>query len=1064
MLKNNMYFLLIGVLFSGMINVGYALESPFPYVQLTSYDGLSSSSVKDILQDHDGFIWIATNDGLNRYDGYEFKKYVYTSFDPCSFKGNNITTLAEDASGNIWIGTFDGGVFYFDPIEECFEYLFIENLTQLEDGEVMKIHIDPQGIVWIITEHLIIKRYDPKTKEIISFGEKQEYRYTFNNILEDASGRYMYFDIWKKDVEIFDTQKSGKLWIYRGNDEEIEQVDITNGTSKIFKDPFYKRPNSTVGLSPFQNTIFRNPEDNTIWKFGTQRVSLFSMQEQKYIDVIELDNTNNHPAQTVRSYYIDASGMVWLGTPKGLYLINYHKHPFENLSFIASPSDPNRYPGLVESMYQDQEGVLWAVGHWAFAKYLPNSFEAIDLTNDLGGLIDRKKSRRPHKIIPDPLGRKNILWISFSEVGLVMYDKDTHTTKSYMPIGENSDIMQINDMIVEGEHILWLACNNGLQKFDLNTKSFTWYAHDPEDPKSIPKGKLQTVYKDHQGTLWIGTEENGLASFDKTNEQFNSYTHDIKKKNSLINNCIFQMHEDTQGNFWIATLGGLDLFDREKKKFQHFTIKNGLPKNRIMSILEDQEGQLWLGTKQGVSRFDPLYANFTNYDQRDGLAHTRFFPRSCFQNAEGKLFFAGENGIVSFNPKMLNTTHETPVVITRFKKFNQEMSLQKEIAADGVLELSYKDAVISFEIAALNHWKSYKNQYAYKLEGVHTDWIHIGSNRNINLTNLSPKDYVLKIKAANDHGSWNETSFVLPIHVIPPFWKTNQFRIFIGILCFLIVYGIYHFKIRYLNYQQKQLQKEVDLRTEELQLANTTKDRFFAIIAHDLRAPLVSFQEVPYLIDHFVKNKELVKIEELSQKIKSSSIKLNNLLDNLLKWAMVQQNMITIFPQKINLYTLVNECLDQYLGSIRRNSIKVHVLIDKRTEIYADYNTTTSIIRNLLSNAIKYTNEKGVIELKASSIDSKTIKFTIKDNGIGMSSETLERLFDIGLKKSYYGVRGEEGNGLGLILCKEFAKLNCLNLEVESSLNKGSQFHISFPGVVAQIESEIAISTIPNAS
>lgn len=1029
-------------------------------LHFTTHDGLANNRTKAIFQDTSGFMWFGTDDGLSRYDGYQYKNYSFTPFDSCSFRGNIVTTIAEDLQGKLWIGVFDGGVYSFDPVTECFEHLHIENLTQPKDGEVYKIHIDPQGIVWVITEHLIFKRYDPKTHKIESFGEKQKFRYIFD-LQEDQSGRYLFLNIWGKDIEVFDKQEltfirhihaalfkrpkkynaqsiikdhQGKLWIYRSNNKELQQVDLTTGKTETFSDSNWQtKIRDTHQLSPFRNLIFQDHE-GLIWKSNPYGLSAFAPKQKKFSKQYAILGKQKKPIYRINAVLVAKSGIVWIATETGIYMINPQIDQLQKYVFS----------GLVETVYEDPKGRVWVGGHWGLKVFSPDSLPSLDLPQYFTKFITSSTSCRPLKILNDPQNRDHFIWISISRLGLLKFDIQNRKFTLYTPKDTNNHLIDIYDILPEGMDTFWLACNNGLQKFNIHDHTFRWYKHHPDDSQSIPAGIIETVYKDRQGLLWVGTESNGMASFDQTSEKFTRFTHDPNQKNSLSNNSIHDFHEDQKDNFWVATSGGLNLFDRKKETFRHYTIKDGLPKNNILSILEDKTSKLWLGTQQGISKFDSANEIFTNYDQRDGIFNTELFPRSSYKNKQGKLFFGGAGGVTSFYPKQLSQNkYLPPLVITKFKKFNKEIPLHQVVSPEGILELSYEDTMISFEVAALNYYNSYKNQYAYKLEGLHEDWIYLGNQRNITLTNLSGKKYNLRIKASNGQGEWHEGGIVIPIRVTPPFWTTNWFQASMGTSVLIILLTAYLIHIRFIQLQKRRLASLVDKKTLELKTVNKTKDRFFAIIAHDLRGPLTSFQEISYLINYFLDNNRPDKIKLLVDKIDQSATGLHSLLNNLLNWAMVQQKTISHHPEKINLKLLINECLSKYQASLGIHQIDMCVTVLEDVSVWVDYNSTMSIIRNLVSNAIKYTPNGGRIELKVTSSMHETV-LEVKDNGLGIDTNTLEQLFDIGHKTSHYGVRKEEGSGLGLILCKEFAKLNNATIHVESILHKGSTFRIVF--------------------
>lgn len=1029
------------------------------YLHLTTNQGLAHNRVNATFQDSKGFIWFGTNAGLNRYDGHQFKTYSFIPFDSCSIRSNHITSIIEDNEGKLWIGTIEG-LCSFDPITECFRYWEIKNLQYTKDGYPYKILRDKQGMLWIITQHAILKRFDPNTEETLSFGKKGAFGHTFE-IQEDKTGRYLFLNVQQKDIRVFDKQQlkfishqgathfkrpagyhtqfiikdfRKKLWLYRGNAHTMQQVDLATGHTETFREPFQaeKKITDSTQLTPFPHLVFQDGE-GIIWKSTPYGLSAFDPEQRKFI--------KNHPIQgrqkkTIQINHVltAKSGLVWLATETGTYALNMR----------ASQLQMFRFGGMVETIYEDSDGAVWVGGRNGLKVFEPYKSASPGFARYRSKCLPEMKSHHIKKICADPLGRQNILWLSVTGAGLFKFDKHTQLFTSCLPKDSGNHIVDIYDIVPDQGNMLWMVCDNGLQRFNVQDQTFKWYKYNSNDPQGLPEDLLPTLYKDRQGELWIGSDEHGMGQFDKLTGEFTWYAHHPQQKNSLSHNSIIAFYEDKQGNFWVATAYGLNLFDRKTHRFKHYTIKDGLPKSRVYTILEGPTGKLWLSTRHGISKFDPVNEIFINYDQRDGLLSNEFFIHAAFKNKQGKMFFGGVDGVTAFYPEQLGTNcYSPPVVITKFKKFNKEIHLPHALSPEGKLALSHKDNVVSFEIAALSFYNAYKNQYAYKLEGLHNNWIQLGTRREITFTSLNPGNYTLRIKAANNDGVWNEKGFMLKISVKPPFWATWWFRLGTGVLLIGLILIIYTVRIQRIQQQKLRLELEVDKRTLELKKANQTKDRFFAIIAHDLRGPLTSFREIGKLIRYFIKKEQPEKIEKLGDKIDQSAKRLNNLLNNLLNWALVQQKAIAYHPESISLTTLVNDCVNTYQGSIHTHQIRVHTNIPENLLLWADAPSVTSLIQNLISNAIKFTPERGFIEIQAYRQANQTI-VSVKDSGIGMSKKTLEQVFDISHKKSQDGLRGETGSGLGLTLCQAFAQLNKAELTAESTLGESTTFFLTF--------------------
>ncbi|HAS40962.1 MAG TPA: histidine kinase [Microscillaceae bacterium] len=1021
------------------------------FLHLTPEKGLSQGYVTCIFQDYQGLMWFGTKDGLNRYDGYEFKHYKYIPEDSCSIGNSYILAIAEDAQKRLWIGTVEG-LYCFDPVTECFrlvsdrvlsaDYLFIDKQQAIwvGDNDGSLYHINP--------ENLSIKKYSPKTKQERVRG-----------IQESKSGNLLYILNGLNRIAVFDkvthhfrkasqvppprdscirqlfTDKTDKVWVFcyesTKASEQIRKIDPVSG-----KITHLTKPTPKGSINPLNTKgTFTQDSQGMVWINGKSSLIKLDPAKSSYADFFP--HLGRYPY--VLSLFVDRSGIVWVGTlGHGIFAENPKQNKIQNYQKKKEGEQALSFASI-RAIHEDPQNNLWIGGYGGL-----NMFSS-DTAIHFSEVPPLKKGFSIYALCDDPGEPQKTLWMSVMHQGLYRFDKEKKVASQVFPTGaKKAEATIIFDILPDQNNILWLATSLGLYKFNTQTLGFTLYKHLPNSPLSIPKGDILSVYKDRRGTLWVATQ-NGFARFDQKSGEFTRYFRDASKSNSLNCNYVYALYEDKAGRFWVATGGGgLNLFNRETEKFQYFTEKNGLPNNVVYGVLEDDQGKLWLSTNLGISGFDPVHRSFTNYDKGDGLQGNEFNRHAFYKSRANKMFFGGTNGVSSFYPKNLKkNNYLPPIVITKFKKFNQEIPFHQVLSPDSVLQLSHKDAVVSIEFTALNYYNTHKNQYAYKLEGLHQDWIQLGTRHEITFVGLKAGDYTLHIRASNNDGLWNKKGKIIKISVVPPFWATWWFRIGVGVMLLgLIIIG-YSQRLQSIKRRQLTLENEVNLRTKELKKANQTKDRFFSIIAHDLRGPLASFQEIGYLINYFLKKGETHQIQKLGTQIDQSAQKLHGLLNNLLNWALVQQKAIAYHPENIYVQPLIEECLSNYQGTIQRHQIKVSVNIPANLSIWADYNSITSILRNLISNALKFTPNLGQIDILAKVVEEEIV-LSIKDEGIGMTSQELNKIFDITHKKSKKGLRGEEGSGLGLTLSREFARLNQCKLAAESIPEKGTTFYLTF--------------------
>jgi len=544
-----------------------------------------------------------------------------------------------------------------------------------------------------------------------------------------------------------------------------------------------------------------------------------------------------------------------------------------------------------------------------------------------------------------------------------------------------------------------------------------------------------------------------------------------------------------------------DYFDRNTQSFTVFTIADGLPNDVFNGILIDNKNNLWLSTNKGITRFNHVSKTIKNLDLLDGLQGNQFIHGSYFMSSSGKMYFGGLNGYNSFYPDDIqDNKFEPPVYITDlliyFKEvqINEEGSpLTKSITETDKIVLTHKQSVITFRYTALNYLNSEKNQYAYQLEGFDKEWNHVGSRREVTFTNLDPGSYLFRVKASNNDGIWNEEGRSIAITIRPPWWQTLVFKIAALLFVLALLAGFYFYRVSQLNKQKIDLEKLVKERTgeieeknrmltkqaaelnetntllEERQLKieeqteelmtqkenleevnahlkelNSTKDKFFSIIAHDLKNPfntILGFSELLNMKYNRLSEEKKLRYLEV---IFSSSKNIYNLLENLLQWARTQTDKIAFEPIVFSLKQLVEQNLNLLKENITTKKINIEHKIEDSCDVYADRNMINTVIRNLLTNAIKFTHSGGDIAINSLRKDGH-IEISIKDSGIGMSAEEIKNIFRVDANFSRSGTDGETGTGLGLILCKEFIVKNGGTIWVESTPGQGSIFSFTIP-------------------
>jgi serine phosphatase RsbU (regulator of sigma subunit)/ligand-binding sensor domain-containing protein len=845
------------------------------FEHITIRDGLSQSSVRDILQDSRGFLWFVTVDGLNMYDGYDFTIYRTDQGDATSISSNFLRTICEDWDGNLWIGTNGEGLNRLDWKTGKFFRLrnSLSNPDSLSHDVVRDIVLGREGEIWIGTEGgglnkmergdhdglLKFTRYMSDAENPYSLSSDRIYSLCYGRegilwIGTDGGGLNRFdpktetFTIYRNDPDdphsisndyirtVFE-DSSGAIWIgtFGGGLNRLEK----EGNGEIPRgrfDQYRFAPGEVFGLSSdYVLTVFQDRNAN-LW-VGTSGGGVCKMVApgifiQYSADPGDPFGLNN---DIIYSIYQDRSGVLWFGTENGG--VNKLMKNSAFLSHIRKiPNNPNSLnDNPVWSIYQERPGLLWVgtrsgglnrlkrdkYGIRSVTHYLHNPDDPFSIGHN-----------RIRFITKDQFGT---LWVGTDGGGLARMDPDMREAgkfKNYRYEPENPYSIGANRVytICQDRYgDIWIGTRGGgisvLRMENRSSGIFDNYRHDPDDPGSLSHDFVYTIFEDREGTVWIGTFAGGLNRFNRETRSFTSYRFDVHDPTTICNNAILSIYEDKSGTLWLGTGGGgLNKLDRVRGVFSCYRVGDGLPNDVIYGILEEEvrfggeDGVLWLSTNRGLCRFNPSTGAIKNYSEKDGLPSDEFNGNAYFKSpVSGEMFFGGIEGMVAFFPdKIKENEFVPPVVITSVLKLNKKMLLPGPVSELGELELSYKDYLFSFTFAALDFTTPRNNRYAYKMEGIHEDWIYTDSmNRRATFTTLPPGEYVFRVKGSNNDNKWNDVGVALNIVIKPPFWQTLWFKLIAGFFIVTAAGAFYRSRV-----------KEVYLRTRmrtELETAHTAQ-------------------------------------------------------------------------------------------------------------------------------------------------------------------------------------------------------------------------------------------------
>lgn len=994
-------------------------SQPYYFTHYQVENGLSNNAVMCSLQDHYGFMWFGTRDGLNRFDGLSFKIFRNNPNNSKSIGSNAINCLYEDDRNNIWVGT-EKGIYKYDEANEQFTQLKIAGNLSIRN---LRVTGDD---VWFISLYTLY-RYNQKT------GKQKTYKV----------GNEMTSYCLVKDSTLWISTVAGTIVHY----------DDTNDTFKEYN-LFNKSPNS---VSKSIESIFDTGAGTLLIGTLNEGLKSFDINTSTYKDIFTLN-----PDKTeiiVREIIAITKEEYWIASQSGIYILNIKTGKYKNL--VREQNNPySLSDNIVHTLCKDKEGGIWAGTYFGGINYYPKQYITFKKyfpangTNAISGYAVRE-------ICNDKEGN---IWIGTEDAGLNKFNPVTGKFTIFNTGINNESISysNIHGLLVDNDKVWVGSYLHGLDILDVKTgkrikhystgnsnlgsnfiyslyklrsgnimvatdKELYEYLADKDiftPVNSVKKVFYRTIYEESDGTIWAGTYGDGLFFYNNKTGKSGQFLSVANNPDSLPDNLINKIFEDSKHNLWIATEEGIAMYDKKKNRFEKYTTSNGLPSNVTYAILEDNKNNLWISTSKGLACFSPSSKEITVYTKANGLLTDQFNYSSGYKDEKGQMYFGSVKGLVTFYPdSIINNTFSPPVFLTGFQVYNKELAideagspLKNSISFTKSITLSHSQSSFSIDFSALSYTAPGTIKYAYKMEGLDKNWTYLESNRKAYFTELNPGTYTFKVSAFTSNNVNYGQPALLTIKILPPIWKTWWAYLLYTVILVSLAYSIIRFFIN--RSRERQKRKLERLEFEKQQEIYNDKVQFYTNVAHEIRTPLTLIKgPMENLMDIA---DEIPRIKTSLQLMNRNTDRLLHLSSQLLDFRKAEMNGFHVSFAKEDISALFKEHYLNFKAVAEQKKIDLSVSYPDNFYAFVDAEAFNKIMNNLWDNALKYAATKAAVSMHTGEVD--TYHFIFKNDGHLIAKETGELIF-----QSFYRAKETAklpGTGIGLTLSRSLAELH----------------------------------------
>ena len=1012
---------------------------PYYFKHFTIENGLSSTTTTSVLLDKKGFLWIGTLDGLNRFDGYDFKIYRNILGDSTSLGCNAIWRMFQCNNGTIWLVT-DCGIYIFNPLTETFF-----RPKNFPKGFINGIAEDKNNIMWIAIEGKLY-RYNPETYVA--------------KLIEGNSTHYFTACLVSGSNELIVGTRDGKIGLF---------------DSAANRFSFYPVFENTAGTDDRHYIFSLFDNGNASLLIGTMHegVKLFSLRDHVYKNIFAKDSKGADVS--VKDFCRINPNEVWIATENGIFVYNEATGKYTGVQ--KTDRDPNSLSdNSVLTICKDKEGGIWAATYFGGLNYCSPAgvlFEKFVTNIDSSSL----QGTGIGQIATD----NNNLWIGTGTAGINKYNTLTKRFTHFTATGKKGALAynNIQSLLCDSNELYIGTYVNGMDIMDLRTEKVVHH-YAPGNLNGLKNNEVSYIYKATDNNLWI-CNRTTIYTYNKKQKTFRtvsafpenviynsiletkdgtmwavSYLSGVfyynpqkgiagklhflfKGKDLFENNNTLYLKEAKDGTLWITSTNGLFHINLKNLSAKVYSTKDGLPSNIVCSIIEDSLGRFWIPTSQGLAIMEKDLKTIKVFHKSNGLLDDEFSYGSAYQAKNGQIYLGSLKGMISFDPSAIKFDNYKPGInFTNFSVYNTPLKVDRQngplyesLAETDHITLKHNQSSFNIEFAALCYTSPDNVQYAYEMENFDNKWVNIKSNRNVNFTGLPGGEYVFKVRSTNGSGVWQDNTRVLRITILPPIWKTSwAYCIYLIIIILLICFIARAYKRRLIYKQKRQMEMYEIQKEKELHAA---KADFMTRITHEIRTPLTLIK-VP--IEMAIREtKGMADVQEYLEIMDKNAERLKQLTDQLLDLRKIETDHFALNMSEVNLIKLLEEIYANFNLEIKNRGIIFKLKFDDVGNIYADKEALTKIITNLFDNAIKYCEQNVIVEVRLIQHVSDMVEISVSNDGMIIPEKYREMIF-----APFFRIKETEkarGTGIGLAISQSLAELHkgSLTFRVNKSFN-----------------------------